>query len=157
YGLGAQHAQAADGQAQAVGQPAGRPIYFAIDFDAQPSDQGAIDAYFDGVASVIGQGRTGVYARYGPLSRLLGEGKDAWAWQTYAWSYGQWDPRAQIRQVQNDIGPGGEMDLDQAVAPDFGQWGPTPGPSGPPQAPPCSVGGVEGTCIDVGACAAMPG
>jgi hypothetical protein len=34
---------------------------------------------------------------------------------------------------------------------------PSPGPSDPPSGPACSVGGVEGTCIDVSACAAMPG
>jgi hypothetical protein len=157
YGLGVQHAQAADGEAQGVGQPAGRPIYFAVDFDAQPSDQGAIDAYFDGVASVIGHDRTGVYAGYGPVSRLFDDGKVAWGWQTYAWSYGQWDPRAQLRQIQNGIGPGGEMDEDQSMVDDFGQWGPAGGPSGPVQPPSCSVNGVPGTCIDVGACAAMPG
>ena len=59
YALGVQEAQAAEAQAKADGQPAGRPIYFSIDFDAQPSQQGAINDYFDGVASVIGRARTG--------------------------------------------------------------------------------------------------
>ena len=34
----------------------------------------------------------------------------------------QWDPRAQLRQIQNGIA-GGSEDLDEAVAIDFGQWG----------------------------------
>ncbi|MFI2206441.1 hypothetical protein ACH47Z_37915 [Streptomyces sp. NPDC020192] len=48
----------------------------------------------------------------------------AWGWQTYAWSGGNWDSRAQLRQVQNDITVAGhDADLDQAMAADFGQWG----------------------------------
>jgi hypothetical protein len=132
YGLGVQHANAADAQARACGMPEGRPIYFAIDFDAQPSQQGAIDAYFDGVASVIGRDRTGVYGGYGPVSRLFDAGKVKWGWQTYAWSYGAWDGRAQVRQIQNGIGPGGGEDKDQSMVADFGQWGhgAPPPPSG---------------------------
>ena len=126
YGQGVSDAKEAENQAKADGQPAGRPIYFAIDFDAQPSQQGTINSYFDGVASVIGRARTGVYAGYGPVHRLFNDGKIKYAWQTYAWSYGQWDSRAQVRQVLNDITAGGSgacCDKDQAVAADFGQWG----------------------------------
>ncbi len=142
YNLGVQHAQAADSQARADGMPSGRPIYFSIDFDAQPSQQGAINAYFDGVASVIGRDRTGAYGGYGVISRLFDDGKIAWGWQTYAWSYGQWDSRAHLRQIQNGIGPGGEMDKDQAMTADFGQWGATPPPpSGPPTGKPAPTSG----------------
>jgi hypothetical protein len=146
YGLGVQHAQAAESQAKADGMPAGRPIYFSIDFDAQPSQQAAINAYFDGVASVLGRNRTGAYGGYGAVSRLFDDGKITWAWQTYAWSYGQWDSRAQLRQIQNGIGPGGEMDKDQSMVADFGQWGPgttsaPPPPVGPPTGKPAATSG----------------
>ncbi len=136
YGRGVQEAQAAESQAKADGQPAGRPIYFSIDFDAQPSQQGTINAYFDGVASVIGRSRTGAYGGYGVISRLFDDGKITWAWQTYAWSYGQWDSRAHLRQIENGIGPGGEMDKDQSMVSDFGQWGPGSTASPPPPPPP---------------------
>ncbi len=128
FAQGVSDAQAADAQANADGIPAGRPIYFSIDFDAQPGDQGAIDAYFDGVASVIGRDRTGAYGGFGVIQRLFDDGKITFGWQTYAWSGGQWDGRAQLRQVQNDVtipgacGPG-SCDADEAVADDFGQWG----------------------------------
>jgi hypothetical protein len=122
FAQGASDAQAADQQALAAGMPATRPIYFSIDFDAQPSQQAAIDAYYDGVASVLGRDRTGAYAGLGPISRLFDDAKIAWAWQTYAWSGGQWDPRAQLRQIQNGIANDSE-DLDEAVVADFGQWG----------------------------------
>ena len=129
YAQGAADAQAAAAQAASIGAPAGRPIYFSIDFDASAAQQGALDAYFDGVASVIGRDATGAYGGYSQLQRLFNAGKITWGWQTYAWSYGAWEPRAQLRQIENGIAAGSE-DLDQSVADDFGQWGPNaPGPT----------------------------
>jgi hypothetical protein len=122
YSQGVADAQAADAQATADGAPAGRPIYFSIDFDASAAQQGTINAYFDGVASVIGQSRTGAYGGYNQIKRLFDAGKITWGWQTYAWSGGQWDSRAQLRQVQNEV-DGGCCDLDQAASIDYGQWG----------------------------------
>ena len=135
YSQGVSDAQAADGQANADGIPAGRPIYFSVDFDASPGDQTAIDAYFDGIASVIGLARTGAYGGYYVIQRLFDAGKIKWGWQTYAWSGGQWDSRAQFRQVQNGITAAGDAnccDEDQAVVADFGQWHAAP-PENPPR------------------------
>ncbi len=124
YGQGQSDASLAAAQAASVGMPGDRPIYFAVDFDAQPSQQGTIDAYFDGVASVIGRDRAGVYGGYYLVNRTFNDGKVAWAWQAYAWSYGNWDPRAQVRQTLNGQEvAGGSVDLDVAIADDFGQWG----------------------------------
>lgn len=110
----------------AFGGPAGRPIYFSVDFNATAAQQAAINAYFDGVASVLGLARTGAYGGYWVISRLFNAGKIRWGWQTYAWSGGQWDSRAQLRQVQNGIKVNGaDCDKDQAVTVDFGQWGAT--------------------------------
>ena len=134
FGLGAQHARDAEAQARGLGMPPGRPIYFAIDFDAAPGDQPAIDAYFDGVASVIGRARTGAYGGLWPIRRLFDHGKITYGWQTYAWSGGEWDSRAQLRQVENGI-LGGDADRDEAWADDFGQWGfveEGPAPAHPP-------------------------
>jgi len=124
YARGAQSAQDAQSMAVGCGMPADRPIYFAVDFDASPDQQPALDSYFDGVASVLGRGRTGAYGGYYPIQRLFNDGKIAYGWQTYAWSGGQWDSRAQLRQVENGITVGGaDCDLDEAWATDFGQWG----------------------------------
>jgi hypothetical protein len=131
YSRGVEEAKAAEAQAKALGQPSDRPIYFSIDFDATPGDQAALDAYFDGVASVIGRARTGAYGGYYPIQRLFDHGKVKWAWQTYAWSGGQWDSRAQLRQIENGI-EGGGLDKDEAVAADFGQF---PHAAAPPPAP----------------------
>lgn len=150
YARGVQHAKAAESQANALGAPKDRPIYFAIDFDASSGDQGAIDAYFDGVASVIGHARTGAYGGYHPIARLFNHGKIKWGWQTYAWSGGQWDSRAQLRQVQNDIGGG--LDKDEAVVADFGQWGPAaPKPPPPASGGNASLGGTVASDPAVGA------
>ncbi|MEV6940664.1 peptidoglycan-binding protein [Streptomyces sp. NPDC051172] len=121
---GAGHATEANRQALANGMPSSRPIYFSVDFDLQPSMYSALNSYFDGVASVIGRSRTGAYGGYHVIKELFDNEKIAWGWQTYAWSGGNWDSRAQLRQVQNDITVAGkDADLDQAMAADFGQWG----------------------------------
>jgi len=123
YDAGVNDASAADSEAGAAGSPAGRPIYFSIDFDAAPGQQAALDAYMDGAASVIGRARVGAYGGYYVIQRLFDHGKIAWGWQTYAWSGGQWEPRAQLRQIQNDVTiAGGACDIDEAEAADFGQW-----------------------------------
>ncbi len=126
FSSGAADAKEANTQAAAAGAPASRPIYFSVDFDATPGDQTAINAYMDGAASVIGLGRVGAYGGYYVVKRLFDAGKIKFGWQTYAWSGGQWDPRAQLRQVQNGITAAGDAnccDEDQSQADDFGQWG----------------------------------
>ena len=141
FNLGVNHAQNANAELAQFGGPADAPIYFAVDFDATPGDQPAIDAYFDGVASVIGRERTGGYGGYYVVQRLFDDGKIAYGWQTYAWSGGQWDARAQLRQIQNGIWGGG-LDEDEAVADDFGQWGGQdtgPAPAPPPLPTQCGV------------------
>jgi hypothetical protein len=120
---GISDAIAADSHAATCGQPADRPIYFAVDFDAQPSRQPVLNDYFDGVASVLGRSRTGAYGGYDVINRLFNASKIAWGWQTYAWSGGRWDSRAQLRQVKNGIRvDGGRCDRDEAWAADYGGW-----------------------------------
>ena len=129
YAQGAQNAREAVRQAAACGMPSDRPIYFAVDFDATPGQQSVINSYFDGVASVIPRSRVGAYAGYYVMDRLFNAGKITWGWQTYAWSGGRWDSRAQLRQVLNGITvDGAPCDRNEAHAGDFGQWG--SGPTG---------------------------
>jgi hypothetical protein len=118
-------------QAQACGMPPGRPIYFAVDWDATSGQQAAINAYLAGAASVLGPSRVGIYGGYGPVKRALDGGHARWAWQTYAWSGGQWDSRAQVQQYSNSHTLGGvDCDYDRAMTSDYGQWriGATPSP-----------------------------
>jgi hypothetical protein len=119
---GVADATEAAAQATACGQPTSRPIYFAVDYDAAPS---AVVAYFQGVASVLGLSRTGVYGGYRVVSYLLDHKLAAWAWQTVAWSHGQWDVRAHIRQYAKTVRINGvECDVNTAAVTDFGQWMP---------------------------------
>jgi len=122
HSAGVADAQFSDSYVKSLGM-AGIPIYFACDFDATSTQQTAINAYLDGVASVIGRDRTGIYSGYWPLKRAFDAGKVTYGWQTFAWSGGNWDSRAQLRQVQNDISVGGVgCDLDVNTVADFGQW-----------------------------------
>ena len=129
---GVADAKEAAAQASAAGMPTSRPIYFAVDFDAAP---GTVDAYFEGAASVLGIGRTGVYGGYKVVKHLLDARLARWAWQTTAWSGGKWDSRAVIRQgSQAHIG-GVDVDLDTALAADYGQWQPGVSPTHPAATP----------------------
>jgi len=151
YSQGVTDAQTAQNQALACGMPADRPIYFSVDFDATAAQQSTLNDYFDGVAFVLGRNRTGAYAGYYPIQRLFDAGKITWAWQTYAWSGGNWDARAQVRQIQNGITVGGaSCDKDQAMTSYFGQWGtsgaPTPSLA---QHPPITTVVASSSSVDV--------
>jgi hypothetical protein len=119
FSAGVRDARSARKQALAVGWPKGGVIYFAVDFDASGS---AVDRYFDGVASVLGKDHCGPYAGVRVVEHLMNRGFK-WAWQTYAWSGGRWDPRAQLQQYSNEHYIGGvNCDYNRAVKADFGQW-----------------------------------
>jgi hypothetical protein len=164
---GVSDAMGAQSEAASVGAPSTRPIYFAVDFDASSSDDSAVNAYFQGVASVIGLSRTGVYGGYYIVNELFNAGLVEWGWQTYAWSSGQWDSRAQLRQTLNDV-DNGQLDDDEGMVADYGQWGPgsptggdggvAPGDGSTP-ATPCTVTttGDMGVCLDTSVCASMGG
>jgi hypothetical protein len=123
HATGAQDARDADAQARACGMPHDRPIYFAVDFDASSGQRSAILDYFRGVASVLGVSRTGMYGGYYPIKWAFDAGVIRWGWQTYAWSGGKWDSRAQLRQYSNDHVIGGVgLDYDRSTKSDFGQW-----------------------------------
>lgn len=111
-------AQGALAQAQRLGVwPC--PIYFAADWDVQPSEYPLVDAYLKAAALKLGNTeRVGIYGGFPIVSHVLDGGFARYAWQTYAWSNGEWDLRAQLRQV-----PGGtpDYDLDESAYGDFGQ------------------------------------
>ena len=122
HSAGVYDASIADAELKTLGL-AGLPCYFAADWDVQPGELAVCDAYLDGVASVISRARTGVYGGLRIVRHALDQNKAAYAWQTYAWSGGVWDARAQLRQVRNGVQvAGATVDLDEAHAADFGQW-----------------------------------
>ena len=82
-----------------------------------------ITEYFQGVNEVLGAGRTGVYGGFRQVGAMFDAGLVTFGWQTYAWSAGHWDARAQIQQYRNDQSIGGvSVDFDRATTADFGQW-----------------------------------
>jgi Domain of unknown function (DUF1906) len=125
YGGGVTDAKDAVALFNALGL-VGIPIHFACDDDVTgytSSQLGIIDDYCKGAASVVGMPRMGAYGAYAFIKRQFDGGRITFGWQTYAWSGGKWDGRAQLRQVDNDVSVcGGNIDWDQSMAPDFGQW-----------------------------------
>jgi hypothetical protein len=160
---GASHATVADAQLKQIGA-SGAVVFFAADAAAMPDLHG----YMAGVVSVLGKARTGIYGGISSVSAAFNDGLVTFGWQTLAWSNGQWDNRALLRQVQNGVNFGpAQVDLDQAafwnsskvltMSDDFGQW-PRPGTSGPPPGnapyrqvvPAGSVATLEDIAIDRG-------
>jgi hypothetical protein len=120
-------ARSALSQAQALGLQSGRPIFFALDFDETAAQSVAVASYFRGVHDVLDNAGpvsfptpvpVGAYGGYWAIKRLFDAGLIKYGWQTYAWSGGLWDPRAQLEQYLN----GSSVDYDRAIAADYGQW-----------------------------------
>lgn len=120
---GVADAQAAEVQRKAVGLPIGMILHFAVDED---TTWASVEPYFAGVASVIGQLRTGVYGGFKVIEGAAAAGY-RYLWQTTAWSAGHWSAHATIRQTGGTTLAGG-ADWDTAMVPDFGQY---PRPTAP--------------------------
>ena len=124
FAAGVADAKAAAAEAVTLGQPIDRPIYFAVDFDMISANASDVINYFKGAALELGASRVGVYGGLGAVSAVLDSGAARWGWQTYAWSGGHWDSRAQLQQYLNgQTVAGTAVDLDRAMAEDFGGWG----------------------------------
>jgi hypothetical protein len=121
HSAGVTDATHADAVVKALGMT-GMPIYFAADWDATEAQQAAINAYLDGAASIIGRGRVGIYGGYHVVDRALDAGKATYCWQTIAWSGGQWDTRAQLRQGSGVTVGGASCDRDTSMTADYGQY-----------------------------------
>lgn len=119
-------------QARAVGEPDSRPIDYAIDCPCSPP---SIFYYFGGadagtahilhIARAAAVKLVGAYGGYDQVRALyLNHVVGHTNWQTYAWSRGLWLPAtiAPLEQYLN----GSRVDLDRAIARDYGQWPYTP-------------------------------
>lgn len=128
YEAGERHAKEAIEFAIKAGVPAGRPIFFAIDFDARGPE---IAHYFIAINDVIGRRskyRVGGYGSKTVVGYLFDEQLIEWGFQTYAWSHHEWDNRAHLRQTLIDLPEakleigGSKVDYCRTLAIDFGQW-----------------------------------
>ena len=126
HAAGVAAARASVELARACGMPDGRPHYYALDIDPNNlsvQQWRAVMDYLDGAATVHGKAATGVYAGFRGIEELV-PAWAPWGWQTYAWSGGRWSAKAVLQQYRNGVTRcGGQIDLDQALAADYGQWG----------------------------------
>ena len=135
---GVADAQTAQRLHGAAGGPPSAPIFFSIDdnIDANTWNGPAVQ-WFRGLNSVLGVGRTGIYGHaqacgWAIRDGVIGDSTSAghrWAWQTSAWSHGDREPQAVLYQrvVNGPSNPGPllggiNVDVDDVLAPDFGQW-----------------------------------
>lgn len=111
FANGQSDAYEAMAQSSALGFPTFLPIYFAVDFDAVPSQ---VHDYFDGVKATI-HDRTGVYGSYRVVNDLYYSNGIKWTWQTLAWSGSKWFRHNTMEQtkIEIDWGPG-KVDADTA-------------------------------------------
>lgn len=123
YAGGIADAQLALTQAKAAGMPAGRPVYFSADWAVTTAQEPAVLAYLSGAASVLGSAETGEYGGYAAVKAARDSGT-VWTWQTFAWSNGAWDARDTIRQTGSATVGGVQVDTNEAMVSDYGQWQP---------------------------------
>jgi peptidoglycan hydrolase-like protein with peptidoglycan-binding domain len=140
FAAGVRVAQAAEAELGILGLP-NMPIYFNVDYAATAADMPGIMAALDGIASVIGLARTGLYSGLAPIKAAFDAGKITRGFQTYGWSVDPttklvvWDPRAQIQQWSNGQW-GGSVDFLRTMVNDFGQNPVTPAPDPDPDPTP---------------------
>lgn len=108
-----------------LGPKASDPIFYAADWDVSEGDlAGPVGMCFAGLNSQAPTELIGVYGGLRVVTWAIDHGQVGYAWQTYAWSGGKWDSRAQLRQVHNGIKVGGQdVDLDEIMAAHYGQVG----------------------------------
>ncbi len=122
----------------AAGGTASAPIFFSVDDNIDENSWNTLAInWFRGINSVLGVGRTGVYGDaqvcgWAIRDGVIGSSTTAghrWAWQTKAWSNGAREPAAVLYQavVNSPSNPGPllggiNVDVDEVLAPDFGQW-----------------------------------
>ncbi|MDG0809745.1 DUF1906 domain-containing protein [Cohnella rhizosphaerae] len=113
---------AAYAEALAVGQPKGSAIYFAVDYDAQPKDFDAIEAYLKAAAKQVAGYDTGVYGSYAVVEEMAKRRACSHFWQTYAWSRGKRSDKANIFQYKIDTKVSGiPLDLNESYG-NEGWW-----------------------------------
>ena len=122
----------------AAGGGQSAPIFFSVDDDIDRDTWNRVALkWFQGINSVIGVQRTGIYGgvnacQWATTDGVIGRSGSpghVWAWQTRSWSRGQIFPAAVLYQriVSTATNPGPvvgglEVDVNDAMAQDVGQW-----------------------------------
>jgi hypothetical protein len=127
FNAGRAAALAARADADAVGFPRSRPIYFAVDQDIITEAQfTAVMEYLRGAGSVLGGAAfVGVYGEYDVTTRARAAGVAEYQWQTVAWSRGLHDQQADLYQRLGYVYIGSmAADLNDQLQTDVGQFPP---------------------------------
>lgn len=118
---GVRNANTALFQARACQMPNGRPIYFAVDTDANPEDPRLI-AYFRGVNSILGAASSGVYGSTGVCRALKSLGLVKFTWRSMSLGWNGGAGATNEFNVEQINGFNDTYDRDVAYTEDFGQW-----------------------------------
>jgi hypothetical protein len=138
YDGGVADAQTALRLHAAAGGSNSAPIFFSVDDDIDHDTWNSLAVkWFQGINSVLGAGRTGIYGSSPVCAWAINDGVighsttagHRWAWQTKSWSHGEREPTAVLYQAavntSSNPGPlvgGIHVDVDEVLAADFGQW-----------------------------------
>lgn len=123
---GTRDGKAAFQEARLIGQPEGTAIYFAVDYDAQPKDYAAIEAYLRAAAKELPGYFVGVYGSYAVVEEMSRRGACSHFWQTYAWSKGRLSHAANLYQYKNGQQLAGhQVDLNDGLG-NEGWWDTNP-------------------------------
>lgn len=115
---------AAEAMAEDLGLPKTRPVFYAVDFDAQGAE---ILPYFQAIAEDATH-PVGIYGGFKPVEAVAAARLASFFWQTKAWSRGRVSRHTQLLQlIGNTTIP--QTDVNDILAPDWGGWFPgTPAP-----------------------------
>jgi hypothetical protein len=135
---GVADAHTAMGIHTAAGGSNSAPIFFSVDDDINIDTWKSLAVnWFRGINSVLGAERTGIYGHAQACAWAISDGVighstsagHRWAWQTRSWSHGQREPAAVLYQevvnTPSNPGPllgGINVDVDEVLAADYGQW-----------------------------------
>lgn len=92
---GAEDCRYAENEARKRGYPTGCPIFYAVDFDAHPSQ---VLGYFRGVKAAAKRYGWGPYGSARVVAKVGKKLRPTATWQTVAWSGGVLAPRADLYQ-----------------------------------------------------------
>ena len=144
----------ADQYRRGLHAPAHAPVYFAMDFDMQPSQVARCEAYIKGAAQRLGRAQSGIYGGLRAVRDFAPY--TAYQWQTVAWSGGVWfagDEMHQFAAGGTTLGVQWDLDVSVSGVIDFGQWR-FPGDPGPVPKPVHFGTGDEENEVLIGANAA---
>lgn len=99
YGSGKADGQHSEQAANARGYPVDAPLFFAVDYDAQPGDFGAIQDYANGFNEATRR-PVGIYGSFTVVEHFvtLGQAPIQFGWQAAAWSGGNLSSKAHLYQ-----------------------------------------------------------